>query len=379
MTPVPGARFHNPVAAPSPPQTALIPVGARRRREAVHELRTLGVMAIVALVAAIWVIVPVGVGVLLGAVFAFAAYPLYHQLNRKRRRPVLVALGLTTATTIAVSGTIVVVVALVVQKGMAALTMVPAALAPGGTVEQLMDRLQRPFASMGLHPGALTDHLRSAAGSALASLSSFAAEFAGALLDGFLTIFFMAMTMYFVLRHWRSLEKRVTELLPINPHHTRRLLFEAQRLGRVVVIGNFGTGIVQGIVASLGFAVAHVPEWPLLGALTAVTSLVPIVGTLLVWVPAGFLLLVAGHTGSGIFVLAWGSLAIVGFCDYVARPILVGRGNTMSAWTTLVSLFGGLKLFGFIGIVLGPMIVGMALVILRMVRRTRRFGRALDL
>jgi predicted PurR-regulated permease PerM len=125
--------------------------------------------------------------------------------------------------------------------------------------------------------------------------------------------------------------------------------------------------------------VAGAPEWPLLSALTSVTSLVPVVGTLLIWVPTGLLLLATGHTASGIIVLVWGTLAIVGFCDYVARPFLVGRGNTMSSWTTLVSLFGGLKLFGFIGIVLGPMVVGMALVVLRMCRRTRRFGRALDL
>ena len=75
-------------------------------------------------------------------------------------------------------------------------------------------------------------------------------------------IFFMATTMLFVLRHWRTLEKRTIALLPLNPHHTRRLLREAQRLGRIVVIGNFGTAVLQGLVAAVGFAVARVPQWP---------------------------------------------------------------------------------------------------------------------
>jgi predicted PurR-regulated permease PerM len=383
VTPVPGARLHSPLAAPpspqSSPQAVPIPAGAPRRREAVHELRTLGAMAIVFAIAAIWVIVPVGVGVLLGAVFAFTAYPLYYRLTRRTRRPVLVALGFTTATTVAVAGTITGVVALVIQKGMRALAMIPPSLAKGGAAEQLMNRVEHPFTSMGMHAGSLAEKLRNGADGALSSLSAGAAEFAAALFDGILTIFFMALTMYFVLRNWRSLEKRTIELLPLNPHHTRRLLRETQRLGRIVVIGNFGTAILQGVVAAIGFAVAQAPEWPLLAALTAVTSLVPVVGTLLIWVPLGLLLLATGHAVGGIIVLAWGTFVIVGFCDYVARPFLVGRGNTMSSWTTLVSLFGGLKLFGFIGIVLGPMIVGLALIVLQMCRRTRRFGRALDL
>jgi predicted PurR-regulated permease PerM len=379
VTPVPGARFHSPLAASASPRAVPIPAGAPRRREAVHELRTLGAIAIVFAIAAIWVIVPVGVGVLLGAVFAFTAYPLYYRLTRRTRRPVFVALGFTTATTVAVAGTITAVVALVIQKGMSALAMIPPSLAKGGAAEQLMNRLEHPFTSMGLHAGSLAEKLRGGADGALSSLSAGAAEFAAALFDGVLTIFFMALTMYFVLRNWRSLEKRTIELLPLNPHHTRRLLREGQRLGRIVVIGNFGTAILQGAVAAIGFAVARAPEWPLLAALTAVTSLVPVVGTLLIWVPLGLLLLATDHAVGGIIVLAWGTFVIVGFCDYVARPFLVGRGNTMSSWTTLVSLFGGLKLFGFIGIVLGPMIVGMALIVLQMCRRTRRFGRALDL
>ena len=161
--------------------------------------------------------------------------------------------------------------------------------------------------------------------------------------------------------------------MPINPRHTRRLLREAQRLGRTVVIGNFGTALLQGVIAGAGFAVARVPEAGFLGAMTAVTSLVPVVGTLIVWVPAGLFLLASDRSGAGLFVLLWGAFAVVGFCDYVARPRLVGSGETMSGWMTLVSLFGGLELFGFVGILLGPMLAGMGLAALRLYERTRRF------
>jgi predicted PurR-regulated permease PerM len=100
---------------------------------------------------------------------------------------------------------------------------------------------------------------------------------------------------------------------------------------------------------------------------------VPVVGTLLVWIPAGLALLLGGRTAAGIFELFWGSLAVVGFCDYVVRPRLVGRGETMSTWMTFVALFGGIKLFGFVGFLLGPLLVGVAMAVLRMYERTRRF------
>jgi predicted PurR-regulated permease PerM len=161
--------------------------------------------------------------------------------------------------------------------------------------------------------------------------------------------------------------------MPINPRHTRRLVREIRRLGHAVIIGNFGTGAVQGVIGGIGYAIAHVPQAPLLGALTALASLVPAVGTLLVWVPAGVILLAMGHSAAGIFLLLWGVLAISSFCDYVVRPRLVGGSETMSSWMTLVALFGGLKVFGFVGVLLGPMLVGIAIECLRIYERTRRF------
>jgi predicted PurR-regulated permease PerM len=196
----------------------------------------------------------------------------------------------------------------------------------------------------------------------------------GAVMDVFLALLFMAATLFFISRHWTELGKRAERLMPINPRHTRRLLREAQRLGRTVVVGNFGTALIQGLVAGVGFAIARVPEAPFLGAMTAVTSLLPVVGTLIVWVPTALFLFASDRSAAGAFVLVWGALAIVGFCDYVARPRLVGSGETMSGWMTLVSLFGGLELFGFVGILLGPMIAGMGLAALRLYERTRRFG-----
>jgi predicted PurR-regulated permease PerM len=271
-----------------------------------------------------------------------------------------------------VAGTTGVLIYLLVIEGVSVVAALPAALSPGGGAALVAERMLQPFAPF-LSPSDIVTRLKGALGGIAASLAGWAAQVVGIVFDGILALFFMAITMYFVLLHWTELGRRAERLLPINPHHTRRLMREAQRLGRVVVLGNFGTAIVQGVVAGIGYALAHVPQAAFFGAITAVASLVPVFGTMLVWLPAGLALIFAGHTVAGIFLLLWGTVAIVGLCDYLVRPKLVGRGETMSTWMTFVALFGGIKLFGFVGFLLGPLLVGMSIAVLRLYGRTRRF------
>jgi len=359
------------------PESELDPAHARAREARLHlapsEARALGVMAVLGMLAILWVIVPVGVGVLLGTVFAFAVYPYYRGLAQRTGRPTLAAALITGAVTLVVAGTLGGLAYLLVLKGMDVVAAVPRSLAPGGAAERLVGQAEGALKALGLPPGSMSDRVKGAAGNIAGVLAARAAQVTGVVVESFLALLFMTATLFFVSRHWAELGKRAEHLMPINPRHTRRLLREAQRLGRTVVIGNFGTALLQGVVAGAGFAGARVPEAAFLGAMTAVTSLVPVVGTLIVWVPASLFLFASDRSGAGLFVLLWGTFAVVGFCDYIARPRLVGSGETMSGWMTLVSLFGGLELFGFVGILLGPMLAGMGLAALRLYERTRRF------
>jgi predicted PurR-regulated permease PerM len=150
------------------------------------------------------------------------------------------------------------------------------------------------------------------------------------------------------------------------------VLAEFQSVGKEVFIGTLLTGIAQGVLAGIGFAIAGVPEAALLGALTAVASLVPVIGTLLIWVPAGVLLIAAGHPVAGIFELSWGALVVGVFSDYVLRPKLVGGKGHIPTLLTFISLFGGVEVFGLMGLVLGPVIASVALAVLRTYDRELR-------
>jgi predicted PurR-regulated permease PerM len=330
-------------------------------------------LAIAAVLVILWVLVPVGLGILVGTLLAFTVYHSYRSLVRRTRRPALVAAGMTALATVVVGGILAALSYALVRQGIELGARLPQAFAPGSRANVFLDEIAAPLAILGVSPQDIAGRLRGAIGDIATALAGLAAQTVGLLLDGLLALFFTAITMFFVLTRWKDLARRAEYMMPINPHHTRRLLRELRRIGRTAVVGNLGTAVIQGAIAGVGYAVARVPGAAFFGALTAIASLVPVVGTTLLWLPAALFLFGEGRVVSGVFLLVWGSLAVVGFCDYFVRPRLVGGGETMPTWMTLVALFGGIKLFGFIGFLLGPLLVGFALATLRLYGRTRRF------
>ena len=349
----------------------------RATRARVHyapaEARALGVIAGLAALTLLWLVLPVGVGVLLGTLLAFTAYRPYRWLARKTGRPGLSSLVLTAIATLAVAGTLGTLAYLTVLQGVSLVGALPESFARGGSGARLVDQLAKPLAVLKIQPDEIADKLRSAVGEIAGSLARWTASIVAVVADGMLSLFFLAITMFVALVHWSEIARRAEHLMPINPHHTRRLMRSLIRLGRQTIVGNFGTAILQGVIAGAGYAIVRLPGAAFFGAITAVASLIPLFGTPLVWGPIALLMFAQGRAGAGIFELAWGVIGIVGFCDYVVRPRLIGRGPDASAWMTFVALFGGVKIFGFVGFLLGPLLVGMASDALRLYERARRF------
>ena len=96
--------------------------------------------------------------------------------------------------------------------------------------------------------------------------------------------------------------------------------------------------------------------------------MLPLVGTLVVWVPVGIVLILSGHLGRGIGELVWGGVIVVALSDYVIRPRLVGTERT-PVLITLIALFGGLEVFGLNSIIVGPVLMSLAIAVLRLYAR----------
>ena len=126
--------------------------------------------------------------------------------------------------------------------------------------------------------------------------------------------------------------------------------------------------MIQGVLGGLGFAVAGIDAAVFWGAVMAVLSILPGIGTTLVWFPAVVYLLMTNQMLVGVGLLVW-SAGVVGSIDNFLRPVLVGRDTQMPDLLILLSTLGGLALFGVSGLVLGPIVAALFMTVLSIYSR----------
>lgn len=144
--------------------------------------------------------------------------------------------------------------------------------------------------------------------------------------------------------------------------HAANILVIINNTVRGVMYGLLGTALAQGLVATIGFAIAGVPAALLLGVATALLSLIPI-GPPLIWGGAAAWLFYQGTVGWGIFMLLWGFF-LISSVDNVVKPMLISRGGNLPFILGLFGVMGGVFAFGFVGVFIGPTLlaVGYSLV-----------------
>jgi predicted PurR-regulated permease PerM len=330
-----------------------------------HERRALGWFALGAVLLIAWIVHPFATGLLLGALMGFTVDPMYRRLAHRTGRPFLASIVTVIASAVVIVGCAAGFVSLFVTKLLASIEAVRTELEPGGKIPDWVDTTTRWLSHAGISPESVTARLRATAESVGTRLAGSAGQFASGTFLVLLASFFALLTMHAVLVHWKRMVAAVEIVSPLQPEHTRDLLEEFRRVGRTTLLGTLLTGIAQGLLAGTGFWMTGVPEPLFLGIATAIASLVPAVGTLLVWVPAGLYLYSTGSPVAAILELLWGALVVVGVSDYVIRPRLVGD-EAMPALLTFLSLFGGLEVMGLSGLIVGPVVMALAVAVLRL-------------
>ncbi len=350
-------------------------VGRAERAAAAHgERRTLGWLAFVAMALVAWIASPVGVGILLGTLMAFSMQPLYD-----RWKPRLGATWASLATTAAATAGLLAAFGglgwLLVAKGTALARQSIAAMQPAPGAAGPLESLGRLTGRFGYPREELQHRLRAVAEAAATRAAGIAETIVATTASSLLALFFAMLTLHYILRNWHRLALTAQETLPLRPDYTRELFDQFRRVGRTTLLGTILTGLAQGVFATVGYAMTGIPEPLFFGAATAVASLIPAVGTMLVWVPAGIVLIVDHRTLAGVAELTWGLLTVVGVSDYVIRPRLVGGESEMPALITFTALFGGVEVFGLEGLILGPVVMSLAIAVLRIYAKEARARR----
>ena len=133
------------------------------------------------------------------------------------------------------------------------------------------------------------------------------------------------------------------------------LASETKRIVKANALGIPLISIIQGLTATLGYFIFGVNEWALWGFLTGVFAFFPVVGTMLVWVPLVIYTYVSGHTGMAVGLGLY-SIIITGNVDYIARVTLLRRLGNVHPVITILGVIVGLGLFGFVGLIFGPLL-----------------------
>jgi predicted PurR-regulated permease PerM len=328
------------------------------------ERRALGWLAVAAAVAILWLARPFVSALLLGGLMAFTLDPLYLALARRTARPWLAALATVLLSAVVVGGAVTAFVSLFVTHLVGFAAAVREGLHAGGLLNAQVDAISGWLAHLGISTSSLSERLEAGAGEIASQSAKTAAALASGTFSALLALFFAVLAMHLVLLNWARMVAAMVPVSPLRPDLTEALLNEFRRVGRLTVSGTVVTGLAQGLLAAIGFSISGVPQPIFFGVATALASLIPAVGTMLVWVPAGVYLFAIDQPGHAVIELIWGGLMVVGFSDYVIRPRMVG-GEAMPALLVFIALFGGLEAFGLSGLILGPVLMALAVAVLR--------------
>jgi predicted PurR-regulated permease PerM len=179
----------------------------------------------------------------------------------------------------------------------------------------------------------------------------------------------MLFVLFFVLRDGPTLAARAVRILPIEDRLRGRLWRHLIDVTRAVFMGIGLTALVQGFLLGTGFAIAGLPSPLVFGVLGALFALVPVVGTAIIWVPGVLWLVAQGQPGHALFMAGWGIL-VVGSVDNFLRPILISGRVEVPTLAVFIGVMGGLSAFGFVGLFLGPIVLGLLVALFRFTSET---------
>jgi predicted PurR-regulated permease PerM len=176
------------------------------------------------------------------------------------------------------------------------------------------------------------------------------------------SVFVMLYLLFFLLRDGDELAARIKRAVPLQEAHQRALIGNFITVIRAIVKGTIVVAILQGALGGLAFWALGIRGALLWGVVMGVLSLLPAVGTALVWVPAALYLLATGAMWQGLVLVAVGVL-VIGSVDNVVRPILVGKDTRIPDYVVLLATLGGIAIFGVNGFLIGPVIAAMFLAV----------------
>jgi predicted PurR-regulated permease PerM len=194
-------------------------------------------------------------------------------------------------------------------------------------------------------------------------LSSIATD----LLSFLIHFFLMMLIIYYIFKDGERLKNYIFGLLPFPAGQQELILDKFREMGRAVIFGNGLSGIIQGILGGFAFYFFGLGSPILWGTLMGFLAFLPVIGASVVFIPATILLLVQGKIGIALGFLIYNA-TYSALIEYFVKPKLIGQGMHMNTIFVFIGIMGGLKLWGILGIVYGPLILTILFTLLEIYR-----------
>ncbi len=308
---------------------------------------------------------PISTAVILGLLFSYVCYPLFLGINKKIKSKSLSAF---------------IIVALILV-----LVLLPVIFMIPTLTEQLLKAYitlrGADFSKVifQIFP-ALTDSKEITAEVIAAS-----SHFSGSISTWILSIFentfrnipeiafgaiILLFTFFFSLREGEYVREYVSILFPFQKEHQKRFYDKFGQITNSVIYGQVIVGLTQGLIAGIGYFLFGLPNALLLTVITIVVGVIPVIGPWFVWIPVDLFLFINGDNVAGMQLLIYG-LFVINWVDTLLRPIVIAKTAQINEAIALIGAIGGLYAFGFIGFILGPLVLAYFILFIEVYRGTK--------
>ena len=168
--------------------------------------------------------------------------------------------------------------------------------------------------------------------------------------------FLMMMTIFYLFKDSLRLKDYLVQLMPVPREQLEKVINKFQEMGSAIIVGNGISGIIQGVLGGLGFFFFGLGSPFLWGTVISFMAFLPIIGASAVFIPTAVIIAITGDTGLAVGYLIY-NLAYSSIVEYLIKPKMIGKGMQMNSLLVFIGILGGLKLFGILGIIYGPLIM----------------------
>jgi predicted PurR-regulated permease PerM len=179
--------------------------------------------------------------------------------------------------------------------------------------------------------------------------------------DFIISLILIVLTMYFFFVDGKKMLQKLMRLVPLSDKYNEEIFQKFRAVSKTTFVSTFVAAAAQGLVGAIGFAIVGFPPF-LAGVMIALLSLLPYIGATIFYIPVGLYYLLVGDIWQGIFILLWGTL-IIGTIDNIIRAYMIKDEAEINPIFVLFAILGGIVLFGFWGVILGPLIVALAVTV----------------